>query len=709
MRRHWRLLLVGEVVFLAVYGIWLAIVSQSPAITNTEKPMDFAFLNAILQAETFPPEDPWLAGHPISYYYFGHIMVGFLTKLTGISAAFTFNLGPPLVAAMTAAGVFSLVYNLVRLTGAGPRSGIVFALFAPLLVVFIGSLEGVLELFHARGWGSAEFWQAVAIPGLDGSVGGGFFPDEWLWWWRAARILVTFADGMQIDAAITEFPFFIFLLGDLHAHAMSLPFLVLTLGVALSLFLAPAHLDRYWRRRRWWEPVVTAVVLGSLAFINLWDFPVFAGILGVVMLVKAYGDYGGRIAPALLSALRTIVPVVALAVVLYLPFYMSVEGRIPLILPLRDVSTRPLIFALIWGLFLVVCGAFLLAQFCRLPSRERTGQRVNGWSLTALAVVVTVGPFLIWAIARMAISPFDGGFANGALDVLRRLVALVPLFLLVGAAFYGALVRVLGEPGRGLVFPLVVLGLGLYLLMGVELFYLDDLFFVRLNTVFKAYFQAWLLLGVASAFGLYYLWEWYRQSPSLGVRVSLASIGAVVAVLLVASLYYPVGSALDRARVSDDPATLDGLAFLEKQAPSEYAAIRWLREEAEWGRVVEAVGPDYSEYSRVSSHTGYPTLLGWPTHEEHWRGGLRAQLGRRADVDRVYTSLEASEVESLLAKHRVRYVVVGPRERDTYPGLDVSKFEDLMTAHNFRGLAPVTVYEWCGTGTGNQRCSEPPL
>ena len=124
--------------------------------------------------------------------------------------------------------------------------------------------------------------------------------------------------------------------------------------------------------------------------------------------------------------------------------------------------------------------------------------------------------------------------------------------------------------------------------------------------------------------------------------------------------------------------------------------------------MVEAVGPDYSEYSRVSSHTGYPTLLGWPTHEEHWRGGVRAQLGRRADVDRVYTSLEASEVESLLAKHRVRYVVVGPRERDTYPGLDVSGFEELMTAHHFRGFAPVTVYEWCGTGTGNQLCSEPP-
>ena len=412
--------------------------------------------------------------------------------------------------------------------------------------------------------------------------------------------------------------------------------------------------------------------------------------------------------PALMSTLRTIVPVVALAVLLYLPFYLSVEGRIPLILPLRDVSTRPLIFALIWGLFLVVCGAFLVAQFWRLPSRGKMGRRLSGWTIPAVAIGVATAPFLIWALARMVISPFDGGVTDGLLDVLGRLGALAPLFLLVGAAFYGALVRALTDPGRGLVFPLVILGMGLYLLMGVELFYLDDLFFIRLNTVFKAYFQAWLLLGVASAFGLYYLWACFHERPSLGIRVSLAALGGFVAVLLVASVYYPVGSALDRARVSDEPATLDGLAFLERQSPAEYRAILWLRDEAEWGRVVEAVGPDYSEYSRVSSHTGYPTLLGWPTHEEHWRGGVRSQLTRRGDVDRIYTTGDESEVESLLAKHRVRYVVMGPRERNTYPDANLGGFESNMVAHHFRGDSPVTVYEWCGTGTGNQHCSEPP-
>ena len=707
LRSRWRLLLAGEVVFLVAYGVWVAIVAQSPAITNTEKPMDFAFLNAVLQADIFPPEDPWLAGHPISYYYFGHLMVGFLTKLTGISSAFTFNLGPPLVAAMTAAGAFSLVYNLVRLARGSTRSGIVFGLFAPLLVVFIGSLEGVLELFHAQGWGSSGFWRTVAIPGLDGGGGGGFFPDEWLWWWRASRILTTFSDGIQIDAAITEFPFFIFLLGDLHAHAMSLPFMILNLGMALSLFLGPPHLDRFWPRRRWWEPVVAAVVLGSLAFINLWDFPVFAGVLAAVLLVKAFADHEGAIIPALLSTLRIIVPIVALAVLLFLPFYLTVEGRIPLVLPLRDVATRPLIFALIWGLFLVVCGGFLLAQFWRLPAGKMLSGRLRDWTTPAIAMAATLAPFVIWALVRLAISPLDGGVLNGLLDVLTRLGALVPLFLLIGAAFYGALARSLTDSARSSVFPLIMLGMGLYLLMGVELFYLDDLFFIRLNTVFKAYFQAWLLLGLASAFGLYYLWAWASERPSLRIRVSVAAWAGLVTVLLVASLYYPVGAALDRAKASDEPASLDGLAFLERYSPAEYHAIRWLRDEAQWGRVVEAVGTDYSEYSRVSSHTGYPTLLGWPTHEEHWRGGLRAQLTRRADVDRIYTSPDLPEIDALLQEHGVRYVFVGPREQETYPDLDLLRFDSFMTAHRFQGDFPVTVYELCGASTDNGRCSHP--
>ncbi|MBK9492207.1 MAG: hypothetical protein IPO07_28020 [Haliscomenobacter sp.] len=36
---------------------------------------------------------------------------------------------------------------------------------------------------------------------------------------------------------IDEFPFFSFLLGDLHPHVLALPFVILCVGIAMQVFL----------------------------------------------------------------------------------------------------------------------------------------------------------------------------------------------------------------------------------------------------------------------------------------------------------------------------------------------------------------------------------------------------------------------------------------------------------------------------------------
>ena len=92
LKEEWRTLLVAEVIFLAFFFLWLGITSETPAISGTEKPMDFGFMNAVLQSRFFPPEDPWLAGHSISYYYFGHFMMAFLAKLTAVPSSVGYNL-----------------------------------------------------------------------------------------------------------------------------------------------------------------------------------------------------------------------------------------------------------------------------------------------------------------------------------------------------------------------------------------------------------------------------------------------------------------------------------------------------------------------------------------------------------------------------------------------------------------------------------------
>ena len=78
LRSEWPVLLVMDCLFLVIFVFWIIIASQHPAINHTEKPMDFAFLNAVASSTHFPPVDPWFSGHPISYYYFGHFVMATL-------------------------------------------------------------------------------------------------------------------------------------------------------------------------------------------------------------------------------------------------------------------------------------------------------------------------------------------------------------------------------------------------------------------------------------------------------------------------------------------------------------------------------------------------------------------------------------------------------------------------------------------------------
>ena len=153
VKAEWRTFVAAEAVFLAFFFVWLWITSEAPAIRGTEKPMDFGILNAVLQSRHFPPEDQWLSGHSISYYYGGHFIMAFLVKLTAIPSNVGYNLAVSLIPALAATGAFGLLYNLVRLSGGSRRTGIGFGLAAPALILLLGNLEGGIGVCQREGLG----------------------------------------------------------------------------------------------------------------------------------------------------------------------------------------------------------------------------------------------------------------------------------------------------------------------------------------------------------------------------------------------------------------------------------------------------------------------------------------------------------------------------------------------------------------------------
>src|SRR4030042_1673950 len=71
LRDRFRYILLVEALFAVSLVVAVSLRSYIAEINWNEKPMDFEFLNAILRADSFPPQDPWLPGHTLPMYIFG--------------------------------------------------------------------------------------------------------------------------------------------------------------------------------------------------------------------------------------------------------------------------------------------------------------------------------------------------------------------------------------------------------------------------------------------------------------------------------------------------------------------------------------------------------------------------------------------------------------------------------------------------------------
>ena len=196
-------------------------------------------------------------------------------------------------------------------------------------------------------------------------------------------------------------------------------------------------------------------------------------------------------------------------------------------------------------------------------SLPEIGRRIDGFLSLSLAIAVL--PFLVWSVVVMPIEAFDNGVYSAMTLVGSRLAKLLPLMAIVGIAVFSALARTRTGPVP-LTFCLSLTALGFYLLMGAELFYVEDFFPLRMNTVFKFYYQAWMLLSVASAFGIYY---WFsRPLPKIPViRLGDYAWVGLVSVLVLCSLYYPIGAALDQDAIFVGPSHIGWLGFREAANP----------------------------------------------------------------------------------------------------------------------------------------------
>ena len=703
--REWRTIVIAEAIFLVFFIGWTLFRSYDPFINHTEQPMDLALLSASINSQVGHPEDPWLRGEPVSYYYFGYWMMGALSQISAIQSHISYNLAIALIPAMSAMGIFGIVFNMVRMDKA--RSGvagtdsmstvrasvsaaladsthrklaIIAGIAAALFLGIVANLEGVLEFMRLNGMGSQGFYDWIRINDLPGPIDmppQSWTPPDFWWWFHASRVINTF-DGVHfIDNTIQEFPFFSFLLGDMHPHVMSIPFIALFVGIALNIYRLPSD---FWRNYRSVYPyaivITAALVLGGLGFNNLWDMPTFAALLIGVLAIRVYRE-GSDIPQSVALAFFPVgLAILALAALMYSPYLLDINAGVNGI-GVVITHTRAIHMFIVWGLFLTAVTPFLLATFW-----QTTVQR--DWAAQTLtAGALAFAPWLLWTLAYL---PSDGSIE----EVIGRFIGILPLTALVAIGVYNALFLSRRENEGGRLFATILAVLGLGLIIGSEFLFIRDFFNNRGNTVFKLYYQAWILLAAASAFAVYYWLSTIRNRKGWHAAFSYVWAAAFV-LLLIGSLYYPLAAAKTKPDTPYAGRTLDGLSFVQQNRPAEYDAIAWLKQNAPPdAAIVEAVG-EWSDWGLVSRSTGLPTIVNWLGHQKQWRGGwekfdadkpdvsraLRDKYfdDRTAEVERIYTTLDPEEAQVILYKYDIDYVYIGQRERDKYGIEGIPKFD----------------------------------
>lgn len=579
-----------ELFFFGVFLLLIYIKGFKPEASGTEKFMDYGFMTVMYRSDYMPAEDLWFSGNIINYYYVGQYMATFLTKLSHVKISEGYNLAMMLIGGFTVTLPYSITVNLLQnvKTSDGKRR------CAKIFPHIGGVISGVAVSFA----GSMHYtYYKLVVPfmikflSLDVEVPGYWFPD-------ATRYI-----GYQPDTndkTIHEFPNYSLVLGDLHAHAINLMFVLALLGLLLAWQLRKntkeklvvSNAKNLFGQAFQTHLFMIAFLIGIFCMTNYWDFPIYFVVSGAIILFTNLYIYEKKKFGWLITAVQGI----------YM-FGFAYFISILFTLNFDKISSN--------------------IRIC--PDHTPLKQMIVLWGLP---IAVITGYIIFRYVA----------YQKGKQDEDKRDWSHVDRFvILIGLCAIG-------------------------LVLVPEVVYVEDIYsegYKRANTMFKLTFQAFMLMGIVMGYIFVRLIAFHNKA-----REKKFSI--ICFILFLTTVGYSVTATKSWFGNIFHPNGYKGLdctAFLDETMPQDSEGIAWLNENVTGTPVVlEVNGLSYTDYERVSSFTGLPTLLGWRTHEWLWRGRTDILDERELDITDIYTSTNASHINELIDKYNISYIFVGQIE-----------------------------------------------
>ena len=542
VKENYRLILFEETIFLFSYVLMIIYRTAVPKIEGIEKFMDFAIINGLARATQLPPKDVWFSGEAVNYYYFGHYLIAVVYKLTRIPTAILYNLYVAYVFAQVIVAAFSLNLLFVKKSA--------FALLGAMLLAVAGNLDYLKHKFTNPG----DFY-----------------------FYAKARSL--------IEYTINEFPAYSFLISDLHAHILNIPYVLLVIATLTQLVL---NKDEILKNK--YILILPALFLGTLSVINSWDYFVYLPLLFVALLYLFWNN--------------------------------------------KLLSSKNMFIGTLWTVVLG-CTSLFAFSFFYLNFKPAIGGIGFTSDFFSLEPIFTMfGLFLLLGISWL----FFNFLHKKQFNLTDKIVAV--LFL------YGVVLIFL---------PQVVFLKDIYYDLNPDYF--------RANTIFKLWYQAWIILAVTASYYFFKLYSLFITKKRFTILPILVTV-----ILFICSVFDYTRTSVNYV-VGPEYANkgLDGSRYLLEEFPGEKDVITWLNTNVKGQPVIlEATGKPYSTDSLISTYTGLPTLVGWDEHELGWRNDWPSIATRLGDVETLYKSNSLEEANYLISKYNIEYVVIGTKERAKY-------------------------------------------
>lgn len=442
------------------------------------------------------------------------------------------------------------------------------------------------------------------------------FPNNY-WYPNATRF---------IPFTIHEFPAYSFVVSDLHGHVLDIPFVFLTIALIFNIFLKK-KIDIY-------SSVLISFLMAVMYMTNAWDGIIYFGLFALTIFILNLSIL------AVKRGEKTIT---------YLKFIKT---------NIRGVQNKTSYVLSSLKYIGISAIGYLIFSF---PFNLHFKPFVSG-------VGVVCAPDFLTKIGHIGPLLFEANHCQRS--PLWMILILYGFFLFFSLVLCVKIFN-LKKIQSSFIFVLLLILVSLLLIITPELMYAKDIYpaHYRANTMFKLGYQAFIMLSLVSSFSIGYL-------INKGRKIIWIPVALLLTTAILIYPYFAITSYFNKLSLYRG---LNGIAYLKTLHPNDYQAITWINSIVKGQPIIlEAQGDSYTDYGRISSNTGLPTVLGWTVHEWLWRGDYKYPQSRLDDVRALYED-DALKTKQLIKKYNISYVYIGDLEREKYPLIQESKFLQLGT------------------------------